>query len=52
MHPILFKIPLPSFNLPYAWIPLIVAALAVLPAYYDLDTGVVRWLGPTPAASD
>jgi phosphatidylglycerol---prolipoprotein diacylglyceryl transferase len=30
MHPILFRIPLPSFNLPYAWIPLIVAALAVL----------------------
>lgn len=30
MHPILFKLPLPNFNLPYAWIPLIVAALALL----------------------
>ncbi len=32
MHPILFKLPLPSFNLPYAWIPLIIAALAALVA--------------------
>jgi phosphatidylglycerol:prolipoprotein diacylglycerol transferase len=32
MHPILFHIPLPSFNLPLAWIPLIVAALAALVA--------------------
>jgi phosphatidylglycerol:prolipoprotein diacylglycerol transferase len=30
MHPILFKVPLPSFNLPYAWIPLVLAALAAL----------------------
>ncbi len=30
MHPILFKLPLPNFNLAYAWIPLIIAALAVL----------------------
>jgi phosphatidylglycerol:prolipoprotein diacylglycerol transferase len=30
MHPILFKIPLPSFNLRIAWIPFIIAALAAL----------------------
>ncbi len=30
MHPILFKVPLPSFNLPYVWIPLVLAALAAL----------------------
>src|SRR5262245_3823380 len=32
MHPILFHIPLPNFNLPYAWIPFIVAAIAALVA--------------------
>jgi len=32
MHPILFTLPLPGFNLPYAWIPLIIAALALLVA--------------------
>jgi phosphatidylglycerol:prolipoprotein diacylglycerol transferase len=30
MHPILFRLPLPSFTLRYAWIPYIVAALAAL----------------------
>src|SRR4051812_20151595 len=32
MHPILFRIPLPDFNLPQAWIPLVIAALALLVA--------------------
>lgn len=32
MHPILFRIPLPNFNLPHAWVPLIIAALAALVA--------------------
>jgi phosphatidylglycerol:prolipoprotein diacylglycerol transferase len=32
MHPILFRLPLPTFNLPYAWIPLIIAALAAMVA--------------------
>ena len=32
MHPILFHIPLPTFNLPLVWIPLIIAALAALVA--------------------
>jgi phosphatidylglycerol:prolipoprotein diacylglycerol transferase len=32
MHPILFRIPLPNFNLPQAWIPLVIAALALLVA--------------------
>jgi phosphatidylglycerol:prolipoprotein diacylglycerol transferase len=32
MHPILFHIPLPNFDLPLAWIPLIIAALALLVA--------------------
>jgi phosphatidylglycerol---prolipoprotein diacylglyceryl transferase len=36
MHPILFRIPLPNFNLPYAWIPLVVAALAALVAVAKL----------------
>jgi phosphatidylglycerol:prolipoprotein diacylglycerol transferase len=30
MHPILFKVPLPSFNLRYVWIPLVIAAIAAL----------------------
>jgi phosphatidylglycerol:prolipoprotein diacylglycerol transferase len=30
MHPILFRLPLPSFTLRYAWIPFIVAALAAV----------------------
>lgn len=38
MHPILFHIPLPTFNLPLAWIPLIIAALAAL-------VGVVKMVG-------
>ncbi|MFT3767806.1 MAG: prolipoprotein diacylglyceryl transferase [Minicystis sp.] len=32
MHPILFRIPLPNFNLPLAWIPLILAAIAAIVA--------------------
>ena len=32
MHPILFRIPLPNANLPLAWIPLIIALIAVIVA--------------------
>lgn len=32
MHPILFKLPLPNYNLPFAWIPFFVAAIAALVA--------------------
>jgi phosphatidylglycerol:prolipoprotein diacylglycerol transferase len=32
MHPILFRIPLPDYNLPLVWIPLIIAILAALVA--------------------
>jgi phosphatidylglycerol:prolipoprotein diacylglycerol transferase len=30
MHPILFKLPLPNFNLPFLWVPLIVAVIAAI----------------------
>ncbi len=36
MHPILFRIPLPHFDLPYRWIPLLVAALAALVAVFKM----------------
>ena len=32
MHPILFRIPLPDYNLPLVWIPLIIAILAAMVA--------------------
>jgi phosphatidylglycerol:prolipoprotein diacylglycerol transferase len=36
MHPILFKLPLPHYNLPYAWIVFFVAALAALYAVLQM----------------